>query len=128
MPPQRPRDDDWLDQLLEVLAPVAPVAVEFNDASWFHAGLEDRLATAGGTVCVTDVAGDPPPRLPAGPMAYVRLRADAYTDAQREAWAQLLGAESAGRPAYAVARHKDLPPDDPHRGLGLALWLSGRES
>lgn len=124
VPETRARDDAWAAGLMELLAPVGPVVAEFRDPSWDDPGVRDAVARAGGTVCLVHEDGPPPDRLPPGPLAYVRLRADAYPEPERTAWRDLLRREAADRPVFAIARHKDLPPDDEFSGLGLARWLA----
>lgn len=124
--PTARRDDGLLAGFLDALTPAFAPVMDLGHPSWASADVADRVAAAGGTVCVTHTGGPPAPRLPPGPLAYVRLRAEAYDDAGREAWAALLAEEGAARPVYAVARHKDLPADDAHCGVGLGLWLCHR--
>jgi uncharacterized protein YecE (DUF72 family) len=119
------RDDERLTRLLAALAGV-PVACEALNESWHVPETEELLVRAGGTVCLTDEAGPPPPALNAGPLAYVRLRAMRYTDQQRAAWLELLAEEGRGRDVYVFTRHEGVPPDDPCTGLGLARWLVER--
>jgi hypothetical protein len=75
-------------------------------------------------VCLREEDGAAPAGLPPGPLAYVRLKGEHYDDAQRRALRELLEREAAERDVYAFARHKDVPSDDPHTGVGLARWLS----
>jgi hypothetical protein len=84
------------------------------------------VAERGGTVCVGETAGTVLDRLPPGPLAYVRLRADGYTDEARDGWLQLLRREAAERPVFVFARHEGLPAGDPSCGVGLAEWLADR--
>lgn len=122
-PPARERDDAVLAGLLACLPPGLPVALEFRHASWSAPGVEERIAEAGGTVCVSETAGAVLPRLPPGPLAYVRLRADRYSSGARDGWRDLLEREAADRPVYAFAKHEGLPAGDPFGGVGLAEWL-----
>lgn len=122
-PPRRERDDDALAALLDCLPGGLPFAMEFRHPSWATADVERRVADAGGTVCVGETAGEVPERLPEGPLAYVRLRSDRYSQEAREGWRDLLVREAANRPAYAFAKHKDVPAGDPYGGVGLAQWL-----
>lgn len=124
--PGQRRDDALLDAQLDAFASAFTPVMELRHPSWACADVEDRVAARGGTVCVTDTEGGPPDRLPPGPLAYVRLRADRYDDRRRQAWRELLAAEGALRTVYAVARHKNLPPDDQHCGVAFGLWLSHR--
>jgi uncharacterized protein YecE (DUF72 family) len=122
-PPTRARDDGALADLLSCLPPGLPVALEFRHESWDAPAVEERVAASGGTLCVSETTGAVLPRLPGGPLAYVRLRADAYDDASRRGWRDLLEREAASRPVYAFAKHEGVPAGDPHAGVGLAEWL-----
>ena len=124
-PPTRERDDGALAGLLDCLPPGLPTAVEFRHESWLAPEVEERIAAAGGTVCVSETAGAVMPRLPEGPLAYVRLRADRYSPAARDGWRDLLEREAADRPVYAFAKHEGLEAGDPYGGVGLAEWLVG---
>jgi uncharacterized protein YecE (DUF72 family) len=123
LPPHRQRDDAALERLLASFAGAPPLALEFRHESWAAPGVAERVAAAGATVCHADWDGPPPPGLPPGPVAYVRLRADSYPDEYREAWRELLGREAAERDVYAFCKHEGVPAGDPHAGVGLAQWL-----
>jgi uncharacterized protein YecE (DUF72 family) len=122
-PSSRRRDDGALADLLGCLPAGLPVALEFRHDSWAGADVAERIAAAGGTVCVSETAGAVLERLPPGPLGYVRLRGDAYSDEARAAWRDLLERESAERPVFAFAKHEGVPAGDPNAGLGLAQWL-----
>jgi uncharacterized protein YecE (DUF72 family) len=122
LPPHRARDDAALDGLLACL-PGLPAALEFRHDSWDDPAVAARVAAAGGTVCLANRDAAVPERLPEGPLAYVRLRADAYSDAQREGWRELLEREAAERPVFVFAKHEGVPAGNPHAGVGLAEWL-----
>lgn len=125
-PPRRERDDDALRSLLEALPRDIPCAFEFRHSSWHDVDVESAVADAGGTICVSDSTGDVPARLPPGRVAYVRLRAERYTDAQRRRWLDLLQLESRTRNVFAFSKHEGIPAGDEFGGLGLALWLRHR--
>jgi uncharacterized protein YecE (DUF72 family) len=122
-PPTRQRDDGVLADLLACLPRGLPVALEFRHDSWDHPAVGDRVAAHGGTLCVSDRQGAVLERLPEGPLAYVRLRGDAYTPESRAAWLDLLQREAAERPVYVFAKHEGVPAGDPFAGVGLAQWL-----
>lgn len=75
-------------------------------------------------MCLAETKGEVPPRLPPGPIAYVRLRFDAYSETARTAWKQLLAAESRDRDVFVFTKHEGVPAGDPFSGIGLAEWLS----
>jgi uncharacterized protein YecE (DUF72 family) len=122
-PPTRVRDDGVLAELLACLPPGLPTALEFRHESWLAPAVEERIAGAGGTVCVSEMLGAVIPRLPEGPLAYVRLRADRYSAEARDGWRALLEREAASRPVFAFAKHEGLEAGDPFGGVGLAEWL-----
>jgi uncharacterized protein YecE (DUF72 family) len=123
-PPDRHRDDDALESLLDALPPDLTFAMEFRDGTWDHPQVAKRVADRGGTVCVSDEAGDVPSFLPPGPLGYVRLRAERYSPWQRDAWRTLLTKEAEGRPVFAFTKHEGIPAEDPFGGIGLACWLA----
>jgi uncharacterized protein YecE (DUF72 family) len=123
-PPTRERDDEALDRLLAAIPTGYWCAVEFRHESWEVPDVAERLAARGATVCLSDTTGEVPDTLPPGPIGYVRLRADHYTEEQREGWLSLLSRSAEERDVYAFGKHKDLPADDPHAGAGFAEWLS----
>jgi uncharacterized protein YecE (DUF72 family) len=118
------RDDAALAALLDLLPDGLPFTCEFLHASWASPEVADLLAERGGTVCLREEEGNAPAALPPGPRAYVRLKGMSYDDRERERLRDLLKREGADRDVYAFARHKEVPPDDPHTGLGLARWLN----
>ena len=122
-PPRRARDDEQLSRLLEALPAGTPYAFEFRHESWDRPEIRERIARSGATVCISDSTGTVPETLPDGPIAYVRLRAERYTDETREGWARLLQREAKERNVFAFAKHEAAPSDDPYAGVGLAQWL-----
>jgi uncharacterized protein YecE (DUF72 family) len=125
-PPHRQRDDVALDRLLENRPAHIPYAFEFRHESWDCPELAARIAAAGATVCVAETSGALPQALPAGPIAYIRLRSERYKRAVRSAWRRALAEEGGRRDTYAFTKHEGLPSDDPYGGVGLATWLSAR--
>jgi uncharacterized protein YecE (DUF72 family) len=124
-PPFVERDDAGLDELLGLLPGDLRFACEFQNPSWDVPEVAERLAERGGTVSLREESSKAPKELPPGPVAYVRLKGR-YEEGEREALADLLVSEGRTRDVYAFARHKDVPGDDPHTGLGLARWLVER--
>ena len=122
-PPRRERDDKGLDALLEFLPTENRYAFEFRHESWDDPAVTKRIAQGNATVCLASTTGDVPQALPDGPLAYVRLRAERYTDEQRIEWLRLLQRESESRVVFAFTKHEGIPADDPFGGIGLAQWL-----
>lgn len=110
--PHRQPDLDRLDGLLAALppSPPGPPAVFELAPAWHVPAVVDRLVEAGASLALVDRDGDPGPEPdpPPGPLAYVRLRAPGYTEAQLDAWsARLLAWSRSGRPTYAFVRHDE---------------------
>jgi hypothetical protein len=105
------------------MQPDLPFACELQNASWGGEEVAEALAARGGTVCLREEEGKVPDALAPGPVAYVRLKADRYDDEARTGLRELFEREAAARDVYVFARHKDVPSDDPHTGVGLARWL-----
>jgi uncharacterized protein YecE (DUF72 family) len=122
-PPYRRRNDADLARLLEALPAGTAYAFEFRHDSWNDPEIGERISAAGATVCVSDTAGEVPEELPPGPIAYVRLRGDRYTDETRARWLELLKRTAKERDVYAFAKHEGIPAGDPYGGVGLAQWL-----
>lgn len=122
-PPRREHDDEQLEALLSALPAGTPYAFEFRHDSWARPEVTGRIVQAGGTICISESAGNVPISLPPGPIAYVRLRAERYTDDAREGWARLLQQEAKERNVFAFTKHEGSPTDDPNAGIGLARWL-----
>jgi uncharacterized protein YecE (DUF72 family) len=126
-PPHRERDDNSLEQLLALLPPSRRSAFEFRHPSWDSHQVADLVASSGSTICVAETQGGVPKRLPPGPLAYVRLRFEAYSDTARSAWKQLLTNEARERDVFAFTKHEGVPAGDAHSGIGLAEWLTQTE-
>jgi uncharacterized protein YecE (DUF72 family) len=112
-----------LEELVSGLSAELPFACEFRHPSWSSAAVEEAVAAHGGTVCLAETEGHVPDRLPAGRIAYVRLRAQRYEPEARDGWLTLLQGEAENRDVFAFAKHKDVPAGDPFTGVGLAQWL-----
>jgi uncharacterized protein YecE (DUF72 family) len=117
------RDDQALAGFLEALPAELTPAFEFRHPSWYVDAVKERIAEAGGTVCLSEQTGEVPHRLPPGPIAYVRLRAPDYSYATRSGWLELLRGEAANRDVFAFAKHEGVPAGNPFAGVGLAQWL-----
>lgn len=122
-PPYRKRDDSAFARFLDALPAGTSYAFEFRDDSWDAPEVYESIVTRGGTVCVSDVTGQAPPQLPAGPVGYVRLRHEKYSPEARAGWRELLAGEAGGRDVFAFAKHEGIEAGDPFGGVGLAQWL-----
>jgi uncharacterized protein YecE (DUF72 family) len=122
-PPGMSRDDDALRSFLGALPDDRPFAVEFRDDSWSDPSVAGLIAARGGTVCVSDTSGEIPAALPPGPIGYIRLRSERYSDDQREKLRTVLLHEAGRRDVFVFAKHEGIPVEDSHGGIGLACWL-----
>lgn len=125
-PPYRKRADDDLAGLLDFLRGGPPFALEFRDPSWDSEDVRAAIAEAGGTVCISETEGLVPESMPPGPLAYVRLRSERYTEEARRGWLDLLAKTATERDVYAFTKHEGIDPQDPYGGIGLAVWLNER--
>jgi uncharacterized protein YecE (DUF72 family) len=123
-PPHRERDDASFEQLLAVLPRSRRYAFEFRHASWDSPEVAELVASSGSTICLAETVGEVPDSLPPGPLAYVRLRFEAYNEGARSAWKELLVKEARQREVFAFTKHEGVPAGDPFSGIGLAEWLS----
>jgi uncharacterized protein YecE (DUF72 family) len=123
-PPQRERDDASFERLLETLPRTHRYAFEFRHPSWDAPEVAEMLAAHGATVCMAEAEGSVPARLPPGHVAYVRLRAETYSEAARTAWRDLLIEEGRHRDVFAFTKHEGVPAGDPSSGIGFAEWLT----
>lgn len=128
LPPYRRRDDAQLAALIEAVPEGTRCAFEFRHESWQDEDVVQNIAARGGTVCISNTDGSVPTSLPPGPLGYVRLRTERYTEDNRAAWRDLLLAESTNRDVYAFAKHEGIPAGDPYGGIGLAQWLAGADA
>ncbi len=125
-PPHKQRDDGGLETLLDTLPTNYRHALEFRHPSWDAEAVSQRIAAAGATVVVSEIEGDVRSSLPPGPLAYVRLRGNHYSEQARTQWLKLLQHEAMERDVYAFTKHEGLPTGDPYGGVGLAQWLVQR--
>ena len=103
------RDDDRLEDVLELLPADVRVAVEFRHPSWDADAVADVLARHGAATCLADGAGIPAVRRDTAGLRYVRLHgpprgplyAEGYSDAELRAWADRFAAwHAAGQDVY----------------------------
>jgi len=110
--PHREVDLDRLDRLLAALPPAPPAAFELGKA-WNTRAVLDRLDRVGATLVAVDEDGEGSedvdlPTL--GPVAYVRLRREAYDERAIARWAdRLVEVARGGRPVFAYLRHEGDP-------------------
>lgn len=104
------RDDAALAALLAAWPRSIPLTVEFQHPSWQDDAVHALLRDHDAVLCATDVEGDPflPDLRVTGPFLYLRLRREAYSAAELDAWAARLAPFLAdGRDAYVFFRHDE---------------------
>lgn len=122
------RDDSALGAFLDATGDIPAFACDFTDPSWDDPEIEKIVAEAGGTVCLSETSGRAPDALPPGPVGYIRLRSQHYSETERASLAAMLQREGATRDVYAFAKHEGIPTPDRHGGVGLARWLAAQGS
>ena len=121
--PHKDPQRDAVLELLRVLPDKVPYAFDFKKEVWDTPEFREQLAGGGATLCWTDTTGEVPDVLPPGPIAYVRLRVERYTEQQRAAWRDRLEKEAIERDVYVFVKHESGPANDPLGGVALARWL-----
>jgi len=110
LPPSLKKDLPRLTEFLRLLPEGHGAAFEFRNASWFADDVYEALKGAGAALCLSEREDDaPPPLVETAPWGYLRLRLEAYADADLERWAQRLAA-TAWREAYAYFMHEPTAP------------------
>jgi uncharacterized protein YecE (DUF72 family) len=87
LPPNLKKDLELFDAFLDTFPPKVCAAFEFRHASWFDAGVFDRLRARGLALCVADSEKLSAPVEITAPYAYFRLRDEGYTPEDIERWA-----------------------------------------
>jgi uncharacterized protein YecE (DUF72 family) len=118
------RDDAAMAELVEALPAGLRFALELRHESWLVPQVVDWVADHQGTICFSETEGAVPQELPPGPLAYVRLRGQQYSEEARAAWLELLQAEARARDVFAFAKHKDVAANDPFTGVAMAEWIA----
>jgi uncharacterized protein YecE (DUF72 family) len=121
---ETPRDDAALGRLLAAWPPALQIALEFQHPSWTDDAVHARLRTHDAVLCATDRDGaDPPDIRVTGPFLYLRLRREAYDEADLDDWAARIEPFLAdGLDAYVFFRH-DADGTSALRAEGFAARL-----
>lgn len=118
LPPDFRRDDARLAGFLDTLLP-GRFAIEFRHASWFEEPVMKLLEKRGTALCVAEGEALDTPRRATAKFCYVRLRKDAYTDAELAGWAGWIARQAEeGREVFAYLKH-DQTGASPERALRL---------
>lgn len=87
LPPHARADIGKLASFLELVPGGVPVAFEFRHRSWHDESVFAALARHGAAWVTADTEGNETPELPrTGPLTYLRLRAESYTDDELRSW------------------------------------------
>jgi uncharacterized protein YecE (DUF72 family) len=108
VPGEIERDVGRLRALLDGWPAGVPATFEFQDPSWVDDDVFDLLRAASAAVCATELETDlEPPRIDlTGRFLYLRLRREAYTTSELEAWAtRIVPFLEAGSDVFAFFRH-----------------------
>ncbi|HET9578755.1 MAG TPA: DUF72 domain-containing protein [Usitatibacter sp.] len=91
LPPLLKKDLARLEGFLALLPQGHCAAFEFRNETWFSDDVYELLRKAGAALCLSEREDNaPPPLVETAPWGYVRLRLEAYSDADLHAWAQRL--------------------------------------
>jgi uncharacterized protein YecE (DUF72 family) len=108
LPPGWRLDLDRLGRFLDLLPRGPRHVLEFRDPSWYDPRAIEMLEAHGAALCLHDMPGSAPQRLPVGPIVYVRFHGfDAryggrYSDERLDDWARwIFGEASRGREGFA---------------------------
>ncbi|MDQ3980812.1 MAG: DUF72 domain-containing protein [Actinomycetota bacterium] len=129
--PHRQPDLTRLDLLLEALGPLPRLHPVFELApGWWVDDVFDRLERHGASLAIVDRDGARVPEerwAVAGPLAYVRLRRQSYSDGELAGWAHRLAEAAATRSegAYAFVKH-DEKGNAPRYARALVEHLEGQ--
>jgi len=108
LPPDMAVDVERLRALQKLLPDELPVAFDFRHTSWHDDTVRETLIERGHTLVLRhdDKTGDTEPELLPVSLAYLQLRADAYSPAALAQWRQRL-LSSAARQAFVFFKHED---------------------
>jgi uncharacterized protein YecE (DUF72 family) len=114
LPPNMKKDVERLDTFLSIIDDKTRVALEFRHESWLDEEVFTLLRKHGCALCVADAEDLPAAELtPLTSWGYLRLRREAYTDAELRKWLKKLN-DQGWKEAFVFFRHEDL-------GLGPEL-------
>jgi uncharacterized protein YecE (DUF72 family) len=126
LPPFFKKDLAVLGDFLEHLPPGRQIAFEFRNLSWDDEAVYDMLRARGAMVCIADTdMGDPPPLVATAGMGYLRLRREAYSDADLKDWVKRVAAQPWTR-AYVYFKHEDEAAGPRFAARFAGLWEATR--
>jgi len=127
LPPFFRKDLEVLGRFLDLLPPGRQIAFEFRNASWEDEAVHDLLRARGVMLCTADTdKGVPPPLVATAGTGYLRLRREAYDDADLEAWVKRVAAQPWSR-AYVYFKHEDEGAGPKFAARFTALWRAAQK-
>jgi uncharacterized protein YecE (DUF72 family) len=107
LPPNMKKDLPRLEAFLDLIDDQTRVAFEFRHETWFDDEVFACLRANSCALCLADTDDAPSPNLvPTADWGYLRLRREAYTDAELSKWIERLGSQ-AWHEAYVFFKHED---------------------
>jgi uncharacterized protein YecE (DUF72 family) len=123
LPPFLKKDLPRLAEFVALLPEGHAAAFEFRNDTWFADDVYDVLKRAGASLCFSEREDNaPPPLVETAPWGYVRLRLEAYSEADLQQWAARL-AGTGWREIYVYFMHE---PTAPAYAQALMRFSSGR--
>jgi uncharacterized protein YecE (DUF72 family) len=110
LPPVMKKDLARLRDFLPLLPEGHRAAFEFRHESWFADEVYDTLKGAGAALCLSEREDNaPPPLVETAAWGYVRLRLEAYSEADLARWAERLAA-TRWRETFVYFMHEPTAP------------------
>lgn len=109
LPPNLRKDVPRLRAFLALLPEGCRAALEFRHPSWADPEVVAVLRDHGAALCGGDEEGTSVPLEPTARWGYVRLREEAYTDAELTAWAEQLQSQPWDE-AFVFFKHEERAP------------------
>jgi uncharacterized protein YecE (DUF72 family) len=108
LPPNFKFDQPLLEDFLSLRPPAFQFAFEVRHASWYTEETYSILRKHGVALCLAETDEQTPPDLLTANFTYVRLRREAYTAQQLDAWKKRFDAWLAqGVDVYVYCKHED---------------------
>jgi uncharacterized protein YecE (DUF72 family) len=122
LPPTLKKDLPRLRDFLAMLPEGHGAAFEFRHESWLADDVYNALRESGAALCISEREDNaPPPLVETAPWGYVRLRLEAYSDADLGRWAERL-TQTRWSEIFVYFMHEPTAP-----GYAQALMASARQ-
>jgi uncharacterized protein YecE (DUF72 family) len=106
LPPNFKKDVERLSAFLALIPKGVEAAFEFRHPSWHEDEVFDTLRSAGAALCTAETDEDTTPLRATTSWGYLRLRREAYDDADLVEWARRIR-ETAWTDVYVFFKHED---------------------